>query len=118
MTLLGGAEIDDGEMDLEGLWNTAHILIGFESNVGQFPTKLHSAKRSDKWGRIAHPLRNHWGRISPLGRVLGFRGLVARWRCANRFGPYMASSINELVAFADSTGTWVRCVDDHLWLRF
>ena len=50
-SLLGQSAINDDKMKLDGQWDRSRILIGLEVNVDSLTIQLHTAKRSDAWGK-------------------------------------------------------------------
>ena len=116
--LLGDSAINADKVRLEGTWIPNHILLGFEANVNDLTIKLPTAMAVGAWNVIQDPMLNHGNRIANVEAIQELRGLLNHWRYANRFWRYMASPVNGLMSFSDSTDTWIRCGNDQVWPAF
>ena len=116
--LLGDSAINNKKRDEEGMWQTQHILLGFEVDVNKLTIRVPTAKRADALERVNQPMFRPGNRIITVKAVQELRGSINHWRYANRFWHFMASPINALLAFADSSGAWIRCDNDQVWITF
>ena len=116
--MLGLGAVNTDKVRLEGQWQDAHILLGFEINVELMTIKLPTPKRHDALEKINARMLNPGNRVITVKLIQELRGQLNRWRYANRFWHYVASPINAMLAYADSTETWIRCDNDQVWLAF
>ena len=116
--LMGSTSTNEDKVDLEGNWNTSHILLGFEVDVNDLTIRLPIAKRIGAWKFFQDAMFNPGNRITTVRNVQELRGLINHWSYASRFWHYFASPVNGLLPFADSTNTWVRCRNDQIWIAF
>ena len=116
--LLGPGAVNADKIQLEGQWGSTHILSGYEVNVDEMTIKLPKPKRMDAWGKINSPLLNPGNRVVTVKIVQEIRGLLNHWRYTNKFWNYVVSPANAMLAYADSTETWIRCDNDQVWMAF
>ena len=95
-----------------------HIILGFGINVDKPTIRLPDAKQMDAMDIATDPMFRPGNQIVTVKIIQKRRGLVNHWEYACRFWRYMASPINALMSFSDSTDTWIRCDVDQVWLAF
>ena len=105
--------INQEKAKLEGPWITSHILPGFEIDVDALAVRLPSAKVADAWAFSQNPMFAPGNRSITSNLAQELRGLINRW-----IQPSLASPVNGLMAFSDSTETCARCTNDQIWLPF
>ena len=110
--------INDEKMALEGVWDAQHIILGLEINVDRLTIRLPEAKQMDAFDVVNIPEFRPGNQIVMVRSVQRLRGLVNHWKSSCRFWHYVASPVNALMSFADSTETWIRCDVDQVWLTF
>lgn len=116
--LLGSSSINMEKVHLEGSWQESHIILGFDINVDKLTIRLPAAKQMDAWHVISDPMLNPGNRVITMAKIQELRGLINHWSYSCRFWHYVASPVNGLMSFGDSTGTWIRCSNDQVWLVF
>ena len=103
--MLGATATNEDKVEMEGAWNTSHIILGFEVDANEIAIKIPGAEKLDACHFSQDAMLNPCNRIITVGKIQELRGLINRWSYAYRFWHYMASPVNGLMAFADSTET-------------
>ena len=116
--ILGETAIIEEKVELEGEWQTSHILLGFEVGVDNLTIKLPTAKKVDAREYFQDSMLNPGNRIVTVHKVQELRGLANHWSYTNRFWHYLAPPMNGLLSFVDTTNTWVRCTNDQVRIAF
>ena len=77
--LPGQGAANGDKLELEGVWSTTHIILGFEVNVEGMTIKLPPAKKSGAWDKINHHMFEPGNRVVTLKKVQDLPGVVNRW---------------------------------------
>ena len=115
---MGDDALNKEKLGIEGLWSSKQIVLCYELDFELFTINLHGEKIIGAQNLLDSAAFDPGNRIVTLRDIQELRGDMARWQGANLTWRFFAEPVNQMLPFADSTESWIRCSQRGRWRCF